>query len=320
VNSSQGNKIVVLSGGVGAAKLLQGLANVIDPTHISAIVNVADDTTLHGLRICPDLDTVTYTLAGEIDAEKGWGLKNESWKAMEMLKTYGGLDWFQLGDRDIGTHMYRTHRLIQGASLTTITKEIALSLDVHVSIVPASDDPISTMVTSSELGEISFQDYFVRHQHNLQVSDVRFDGIEKAKPGPEVLDIILSASSIIIAPSNPIVSIGPILAIPGVLDALKTRKANTIAISGIINGKALKGPADQLLKGLGHESSVVGVARIYSDIASSFVIDNADAQHASLIEDLGMQCFITDTVMTNSQKSAKLCEALIPLCFPEVSI
>ena len=319
MKSPQGRKVVVLSGGVGAAKFLQGLAKVVNPSDISAIVNVADDTTLHGLRICPDLDTVTYTLAGEIDTQKGWGLKNEGWKAMEMLKIYGGLDWFQLGDRDIGTHMYRTHRLMQGASLTTVTREIASSLNVQVSIMPASDDPISTMVTSPDLGEINFQDYFVRHQHNLQVSDVRFEGIEKARPGPEVLDTILSASSIVIAPSNPIVSIGPILAIPGLSDVLKTKRENTIAISGIINGKALKGPADQLLKDLGHESSALGVARIYSEIASNFVIDNADAQHTGLIEDLGMRCFRTDTVMSDSKKSAKLCKALLPLCFPEVS-
>ncbi len=313
-------KIAVLSGGVGAAKLLEGLAKVATPADISAIVNVADDTDLHGLRICPDLDTVTYTLGGEIDTQKGWGLKNESWKAMEMVSLYGGVDWFQLGDRDLGTHMYRTHRLEQGASLTTITAEIASSLNIEVNIMPASDDPISTIVDTPNLGEIGFQDYFVHHQHNLQVSGVRFDGVEDALPGPKVIDTILNASLIIVAPSNPIVSIGPILAIPEITEALKAKKENVVAISGIIDGKALKGPADRLLLDLGYEVSSVGVARIYSDLVSKFVIDDTDALLAAQIEDLGMRCLTTDTVMSNPQKSAKLCSALLSFCFPEAPV
>ena len=320
MNLPQSMKIAVLSGGVGAAKLLEGLAKVATPADISAIVNVADDTDLHGLRICPDLDTVTYTLGGEIDTQKGWGLKNESWKAMEMVSLYGGVDWFQLGDRDLGTHMYRTHRLEQGASLTTITAEIASSLNIEVNIMPASDDPISTIVDTPNLGEIGFQDYFVRHQHNLQVSGVRFDGVEAALPGPKVIDTILNASLIIVAPSNPIVSIGPILAIPEITEALKAKKENVVAISGIIGGKALKGPADRLLLDLGHEVSSVGVARIYSDLVSSFVIDDTDALLAAQIEDLGMRCLTTDTVMSNPQKSAKLCSALLSFCFPEAPV
>ncbi|MEC7924223.1 MAG: 2-phospho-L-lactate transferase [Actinomycetota bacterium] len=313
-------KIAVLSGGVGAAKLLEGLAKVATPSDISAIVNVADDTDLHGLRISPDLDTVTYTLGGEIDTQKGWGLKNESWKAMEMVSLYGGVDWFQLGDRDLGTHMYRTHRLKQGASLTTITAEIASSLNIEVNIMPVSDDPISTIVDTPNLGEIDFQDYFVRHQHDLQVSGVRFDGVEDALPGPKVIDTILNASLIIVAPSNPIVSIGPILAIPEITEALKAKKKDVVAISGIIGGKALKGPADRLLLDLGHEVSSVGVARIYSDLVSNFVIDDTDALLAAQIEDLGMRCLTTDTVMSNPQKSAKLCSALLSFCFPEAPV
>ncbi len=320
MNLPQSERIVVLSGGVGAAKLLEGLMKVVNPADITAIVNVADDTNLHGLHICPDLDTVTYTLAGEIDSQKGWGLKNESWKAMEMLKRYGGIDWFQLGDRDLGTHMYRTHRMLQGASLTTITEEITSRLNVEVTIMPASDDPITTIVTTPDLGEMEFQDYFVRHQHNLKVAEVRFEGVDRALPGPKIIDTILSASAVIVAPSNPIVSIGPILAIPGITEALKTKRESAVAISGIIDGKALKGPADRLLLDLGHEASPVGVARIYSEIVSNFVIDNADDQHAKHIEELGMRCLTTDTVMSDPKKSAKLCSALLSLFFPEVLI
>ena len=269
-------KVVVLSGGVGAAKLLNGLVKVIDPSEITAIVNVADDTDLHGLHISPDLDTVTYTLAGEIDPQRGWGLVDESWNAMDMISRYGGVDWFQLGDKDLGTHMYRTHRLLQGASLTAVTEEIARSLKVRVNILPVSDDPVKTFVTTSDLGEMEFQEYFVRHQHNLKVTEVHFKGIENATPGPNVIDEIKSASAIIIAPSNPIVSISPILSVPGVSEALQQKRDSTVAVSGIINGKALKGPADRMLLDLGHEVSPEGIAKIYQDLASKFVLDQAD--------------------------------------------
>jgi LPPG:FO 2-phospho-L-lactate transferase len=312
-------KIVVLAGGVGAAKLLKGLVKVIDPTNIVAIVNVADDTTLHGLRICPDLDTVTYTLAGEINPETGWGLKDEGWKAMEMLNRYDDIDWFRLGDRDLGTHLFRTHRLLQGAPLSIVTAEIAASWKIGVTILPVSDDPINTFVNTLDLGEIGFQDYFVRHQHNIQVTGVRFEGIDTALPGPDVLDALQYASGIIIAPSNPIVSIGPILAIPGITEALKARKDNVVAVSGIINGKALKGPAARLLHELGHEISPVGVARIYSEIVGNFVLDTVDAHHIPSIEKLGIACVATDTVMLDPTESANLCSTLLSLCLSKTS-
>ena len=318
MKSSTTAKIVVLSGGVGAAKLLNGLQKVVDPTDITAIVNVADDTQLHGLHISPDLDTITYTLAGEIDPKKGWGLKNESWNAIEMISRYGGVDWFQLGDRDLGTHMYRTHRILQGHSLTTVTQEIARSLKVGVTILPVSDNPINTFVSTTTLGEIAFQEYFVRHQHNLEIKDVTFKGIEEARPGPNVIDEITSASVIIIAPSNPIVSIGPILAVPGISEALQTKKASTVAVSGIINGKALKGPAGRMLLELGHEVSPTGVARIYQDVASKFVLDNEDTQYKTEIEKLGFTCLATDTVIPSQKKSAVLCSTILSTFFPEV--
>ncbi len=311
-------KVVVLSGGVGAAKLLNGLVEVIEPSAITAIVNVADDTDLHGLHISPDLDTVTYTLAGEIDPQKGWGLIDESWNAMDMISRYGGVDWFQLGDKDLGTHMYRTHRLLQGASLTAVTEEIARSLKVRVNILPVSDDPVKTFVTTSDLGEMEFQEYFVRHKHNLKVREVQFKGIKNASPGPKVIDAIINASVIIIAPSNPIVSISPILSVPGVSEALQKKRESTVAVSGIINGRALKGPADRMLLDLGHEVSPVGVAKIYQDLASKFVIDQTDAEHMTSIEKLGLRCIATQTVIPDQQESAKLCSTLLSTFFPEV--
>ncbi len=318
MKSSASAKIVVLSGGVGAAKLLNGLQKVVDPKDITAIVNVADDTQLHGLHISPDLDTIAYTLAGEIDPKKGWGLKNESWNAIEMISRYGGVDWFQLGDRDLGTHMYRTHRILQGNSLTAVTQEIATSLKVGIRILPVSDNPISTFVSTATLGEIEFQEYFVRHQHNVEIEDVSFKGIKEAEPGPNVIDEIMSASAIIIAPSNPIVSIGPILGVPGISEALQIQKASTVAVSGIINGKALKGPADRMLLELGHEVSPTGVARIYQNVASKFVLDNADAQYTTDIEKLGFTCLATDTVIPSQKKSARLCSTILSTFFPEV--
>jgi len=318
VKSTIQKKVVVLSGGVGAAKLLNGLVKVIDPSEITAIVNVADDTNLHGLHISPDLDTVIYTLAGEIDPQKGWGLIDESWNAMDMISRYGGVDWFQLGDRDLGTHMYRTHRLLQGASLSTVTEEIANSLKVKVNILPVSDDSIKTFVTTSDLGELEFQEYFVRHKHDLKVTEVHFKGIENAKPGPKVIDEITNASAIIIAPSNPIVSISPILSVPGISEALQQKRNSTVAVSGIINGKALKGPADRMLLDLGHEVSPAGIAKIYQHLASKFVLDQADSEHTAAIEKLGLRCLATETMIPDQKESAKLCSTILSTFFPEV--
>ncbi len=313
MSESPSKKIVVLCGGVGAAKLLSGLVTVIDPSEITAIVNTADDTTLHGLHISPDLDTITYTLAGEINPRTGWGLKDEGWKALEMVRKYGGIDWFQLGDRDIGTHLFRTQRLSEGASLQEVTKEISLAWDIPVSILPVSNDPIRTFVTTEEGDEIGFQDYFVRLSHNVVVEDVRFNGIENAKPSKGILEEIELASSVIIAPSNPIVSIGPILAVPGIRQALRDCRGKVTAISGIVGGKALKGPADRLLHELGYESSVVGVARLYSDISSKLVIDEIDKEDRKKVEQEGVECVVTNTIMESPVLAASLCRTVLGL-------
>jgi len=306
-------RTVVLCGGVGAAKLLSGLVKVMDPSGITAIVNTADDTTLHGLHISPDLDTITYTLAGEINPETGWGLRDEGWKAMEMVKKYDGVDWFRLGDRDLGTHLFRTQRLSEGASLQEVTKEISLAWNIPVSIIPVSNDPIRTFITTQEGVEIGFQDYFVRLSHNVAVTDVRFGGIESAEPSEGILEQIHLASSVIIAPSNPIVSIGPLLAVPGVREALQNRRSDVTAISGIVGGKALKGPADRLLQELGHESSVAGVARLYSDISSRLVIDEVDKGERERVEQEGVECVIANTIMENSDLAASLCRTVLGL-------
>lgn len=233
--------------------MLAALLEVIPPEQVTAVANVGDDLELHGLHISPDLDTITYTLAGQINPETGWGLVNESWQAMDTLGRYGGVDWFNLGDRDLGTHLYRTHRLGQGATLSQVTAEITRAWKLGISLLPATDDRLRTMVTlaeGSEAGcEVTFQEYFVQRRHSVAVSGVRFDGADRARPGPGVLDAIGQATRVVIAPSNPLVSIDPVLAVPGIRAALEAVRSNTVAVSPIVAGAALKGPADRLLRG-----------------------------------------------------------------------
>ncbi len=304
--------IVTLAGGVGAARFLKGLCLVRPPEDLTAVINTADDTVLHGLHISPDIDTVTYSLAGVDNPETGWGLIGETWKVMESLDFLGGITWFQLGDKDLGTHLYRTNRLVDGDSLTTVTSEIASQFKIKTKLLPMTDDKVSTFVTSAESGEeISFQEYFVKLKHSVAISDIRFDGVEDSRPGPEVIESILNAEKIVIAPSNPLVSIGPILAISEILSAIQSRRESTVAISPIVGGLALKGPADRLMRELGHEPSVVGVARLYKDFAGTLVIDNADENHRKDVEALGMRCVVTDTVMSSPTISASLASTVL---------
>jgi LPPG:FO 2-phospho-L-lactate transferase len=296
---------------VGAARLLSGLVRVRPPAEITAIVNIGDDVELHGLHISPDLDTVTYTVAGAIDPERGWGLAGETWHAMESLRRYPrARAWFNLGDRDLATHLYRTDRLRAGATLSTVTVEIADAWELGLRLLPASDDPVRTRVTVPD-GEIDFQEYFVHRQHDVAVSAVRFDGAEAATPAPGVLDAIRAASHVVIAPSNPIVSIAPVLAIPGVRDAVEARRSAVVAVSPIIAGAALKGPADRLLRELGHESSVVGIARIYASLAATLVVDDADADHAAAVEAEGLRCVVAPTIMRGPDEAAALARTVL---------
>ncbi len=315
--------ICVLAGGVGAARMLAGLVQVADPADFTAIVNVGDDLELHGLHISPDLDTITYTLAGEINPETGWGLRGESWQAMDTVRRYGGVSWFGLGDRDLGTHLYRTHRLDEGATLSEVTAEITAAWDLEVRLLPVTDDRVRTMVTlaaDAEVDgvadpmagrEVTFQEYFVQRQHGVPVSAVRFDGAEAAKPAPGVLAAIKRAEQLVIAPSNPIVSIDPLLAVPGVRRALRSRRSDTVAVSPIVAGAALKGPADRMLHELGHEATVLGIARLYSEIACTLVIDEADALLADMVEAEGIRAVVAPTVMRTPELAAGLARTIL---------
>lgn len=303
--------LVALAGGVGAARLLSGLVRAVDPASITAVVNTGDDVVLHGLHVSPDLDTVTYTLAGEINPDTGWGLRDETWQAMDTVRRYGGITWFNLGDRDLGTHLYRTQRLRDGATLTQATAEIVAAWGLRLRVLPVTDDRLETRVTVEGEGEIGFQEYFVQRRHDVVVTDVRVDGADSAKPGPDVLDAITSAERVIVCPSNPIVSIGPLLAVPGVRDAVESRRDDTVAVSPIVAGAALKGPADRLLRELGHESSVVGVARLYAPLAATLVVDEADADLAGDVERHGMRCVVAPTVMSSPDAAEALARTVL---------
>jgi LPPG:FO 2-phospho-L-lactate transferase len=303
--------LAALAGGVGAARLLSGLVRVVDPASITAIVNTADDVVLHGLHVSPDLDTVTYTLAGEINPDTGWGLRDETWQAMDTVRRYGGISWFNLGDRDLGTHLYRTQRLREGATLTQATGEIVAAWGLRLRVLPVTDDRLETRVTVEGEGEIGFQEYFVQRRHDVAVTEVRFDGADTAEPGPGVLDAITTAERVVVCPSNPIVSIGPLLAVAGVRDAVESRRDDTIAVSPIVAGAALKGPADRLLRELGHESSVVGVARLYAPLAATLVVDETDAQLASAVEREGMRCVVAPTIMRGPAEADALARTVL---------
>lgn len=304
--------IVTLAGGVGAARFLSGLLQVVDSADATAIVNTGDDLRLHGLHISPDLDTVTYTLAGAVNPETGWGLAGETWQAMAALEAYGGETWFRLGDLDLGTHLYRTGRLRAGAPLSTVTEEITARWGLRLAIVPATDQPLRTVVTLAVDGrEVDFQTYFVGMGHSVPVRSVRFDGVDQARPAPGVLDAIGAADTVVIAPSNPIVSIAPVLAVPGILDAVARRRADVVAVSPIVAGAALKGPADRMLDELGHEPSVVGVARMYAPFAGTLVVDVADAHLADAVEAEGLRCVVTETVMKEPGIAAALAKVTI---------
>lgn len=299
----------VLAGGVGAARYLRGALEAFAPADVTAVVNVGDDVTLHGLRVCPDLDTCTYTLAEAIDPERGWGLIDETWQAMGELGRYGGENWFSLGDRDLGTHLFRTQRLRDGASLTEVTAEITAAWELGCRLLPVTDDPVETRVTLTVGREIGFQEYFVRLQHDVAVSSVRFAGADDATPTTAAIAAIDEADAVVIAPSNPIVSIGPILAIPGVRDRVAARRDRNVAVSPIIGGKALKGPADRMLRELGEESTAVGVARRYRDLAATLVIDEVDAHLMDEVEAEGMHAIAMPTIMSEPGVAAALAHA-----------
>jgi len=302
--------ITVLSGGVGAARLLSALSSETDPREITAIVNVADDLVLHGLTICPDLDTISYTLAGLNNEELGWGLRGESWRVMEELAELGGAAWFRLGDRDLATHLYRSQRLREGATKSDVTKELCTQWGVKVRLLPVTNDHVSSEF-ETEVGHLTFQQYFVGHQHNVKVERIVFVGASDARAAPEVLEALQECSRIIIAPSNPLISIDPILEVPGVRSILERRRDDVVAVSPIINGAALKGPADRLLAEMGWEVSSVGVADFYEGLIGTLIIDEADAALSDGIRARGINVRVTTTIMADPANAQRLARAVL---------
>ena len=297
--------IVSLAGGVGAARFLEGLIRIMPQNRVTIIGNVGDDTTFYGLHISPDLDIVAYTMAGLVDPLKGWGFKNDTFHCQKMLQRYGYKTWFNLGDRDLATHLYRTEQLGRGKKLSDVTSDIVSSLGLGVTLLPSSDDTLQTYVYSGRR-QMHFQEYMVRFQTTPRVSRVFFKGAGSAKPAPRVLQSITEAEGIIISPSNPIVSIGAILAVKGIRSALRRTEARVIGISPIVGGKTVKGPADKLMKALGIECSAVGVAAAYRDFLDTLIIDEVDRKLAPRIRSLGIKPVVAQTLMKTMSEKVRL--------------
>lgn len=297
--------ILVLAGGVGAARFLEGVVQVVPPEDVTAIVNTGDDIEMHGLHISPDVDIVTYTLAGIIEESQGWGIRADTTASMDMLTRLGGDAWFKLGDQDLAVHIRRSQRLREGATLSQVSDEIRRALGVAVRILPMSNDPVRTHIRTPA-GLMHFQHYLVQRHAKDQVLGVVFEGAEQARPAPAVLEAIAQADQILIAPSNPIVSVGTILAVPGIREALQNTKASISAVSPIVAGAAIKGPAAPLMHAAGYEVSALGVAHCYHGLADTLVIDKSDAALADAIRALGMRVIITDTIMRGPEEKRAL--------------
>jgi LPPG:FO 2-phospho-L-lactate transferase len=303
-------RVCALAGGVGGAKLSAGLQDALAPGDLSVVVNTADDFDPWGLRVCPDLDTVMYTLAGVANPETGWGLAGESFASLEALSGYGEDAWFKLGDRDLATHVLRTHRLREGETLTAITAGLSRALGVPGRILPMCDEKVSTML-KTPAGLLEFQEYFVRRRQRDEVLGVDLVGIENARPTGAVLEAVSGADVIVFCPSNPVVSLGPILSVPGMRDALAAATAPKVAVSPIVGGKALKGPADRMLRSLGHAVSSAGVAALYEGLLDGMVVDRADEGQRGEIEGLGMRVLATDAVMHDPPARVRLAREVL---------
>jgi len=306
-------RVVTLAGGTGGAKLAAGLQAVLPPGALAVVVNTADDTERHGLLVMPDHDAVLYMLSGRFDFERGWGVTGESWTVMAALAAYGEDAWFRLGDHDFATHIARHARLVGGARLTAAVRGLQVATGIPSAILPMTDDRVRTEIRIDE-GWVDFQDYFVRRRQVPEVREVRYAGIEAARPTSDVLDAIATAKAIIIGPSNPIVSVGPILAIPGMQEAIaeaRSRGVPVAAVSPIIGGRALKGPADRMLASLGMESSALGVARQYAALIDTFVLDAQDADLVPAIEALGVRAVATDTIMADEAGRARVARSVL---------
>ena len=302
--------ITALAGGVGAARFLTGLVKLVKEEDISVIVNTGDDIDMFGLHISPDIDIVAYTLAGIVDEEKGWGIKGDTFQCLEMIKKLGLETWFSLGDRDFATHIFRTNLLKKGFTLSQVTDEICRALGLKVTILPMTDDKFETWIKIEE-GLVHFEEYFVKRQAKDKVLGVEFVGAAHAKPSPKTLDSIAEAEMVVICPSNPVVSIGTILSVDGVREALKRTRAKVVGVSPIVAGAPIKGPADKLLRGLGFEVSAFSVAKLYADFLDTFVIDIKDAGEKNKIELLGINVKVTDTVMKSLEDKVRLAKTVL---------
>lgn len=302
--------IVVLAGGVGAARFLQGVVQVVPQEELTVIANTGDDREFYGLHVSPDVDIVMYTLAGLVNESQGWGIRDDTYYTMQQLTSYGHEDWFALGDRDLATHIHRTQLLREGRTLSEITDDLRARLGLKLRILPMSDQPVQTHVLTPA-GLLHFEEYFVKRRCSDPVQDVQFVGVDTARPAPGVLDAIKEAEAILIAPSNPIVSIGSILAVPGIHDTLHEASGMVVAVSPLVAGAPIKGPADKLMSGLHMEVSAVGVARYYRDFLDVMVIDQQDAHLLDAIEDLGIPALTTDTIMRDAETKAALARTVL---------
>ncbi|MEO8457535.1 MAG: 2-phospho-L-lactate transferase [Chloroflexota bacterium] len=302
--------IAVLAGGVGAARFLQGVLAVHRPSDVTIISNVGDDAEFFGLHVSPDIDIVLYHLAGMADEERGFGLKGDTFNVIDSMGKYGYDTWFRLGDRDMATCITRTHLLRKGKTLAEASAEIAAALLVPAKITPVTNDRLRTKIRSDD-GVLDFQDYFVKRRTEGHAWETIYDGAESAKPAPGVIETIRDSSAVVLTPSNPLVSIGPLVSVPGVREALRETKARVAAVSPIIGGKTIKGPADRMLRDQGLEASALGVARLYADFVNVMVIDNADEALAEPIRELGMEVVVTDTIMSSAERKAELARAVL---------
>jgi LPPG:FO 2-phospho-L-lactate transferase len=292
-------RLVVLAGGVGAARFLQGVSACLQSRDLTIVGNVGDDTEVAGLHVCPDLDTVMYTLAGEIDEGKGWGVRGDTARVLTRWRSLGSDAWFWLGDVDLGLHLARRQWLDAGEPLSAITARLCAALGVADRLLPSTDDRLRTMV-ATPAGELDFQTYYVRRGHADRVTGIRLDGADRARPAPSVIAAIQQADAVLIAPSNPLISIGPILAVPGIRAALAARSAPCVAVSPIVAGQALRGPAADMLRSLGHEASPAGIAALYDGLVDALVIDDADRDIAGDVASRGVRVVVTDTIMRDA--------------------
>jgi len=302
--------ITALAGGVGAARFLQGLIKIVPEKEVTVIVNTGDDIQLYGLHISADLDIIMYTLAGIVDEKKGWGIQGDTFHCLELLQRYGYETWFKLGDRDLATHIHRTFLLKGGLSLSEATGKLCRSLGLDVKLLPMTNEKFETQIRTVK-GTIHFQEYLVKRNAQDKVIDVVFKGAEKAQPAPGVIDSILNADTIILCPSNPVVSIGTILSVKDVRNGLRETRAKVVAVSPIVGGAPIKGPADKLMRGLGLEVSAYSVAYLYRDFLDVFIIDNTDRTEKERIEELGLHAIVTNTIMKSSRDKVQLAQAAL---------